>query len=293
MNGYRDSNAGVGLKPAFFPDLAGEAPGVDFIEIHAENYMGEGGLPHAQLRMLRESLGLSVHGVALSIGGAEPLDEAHLRRLARLCDRYQPGLVSEHLAWSTHDGVWLPDLLPLAYTDESLARVVRHVDRMQDVLARRVLIENPSTYVTLAGSAIEEPHFLTALADRTGCGLLLDLNNVYVSCRNRGTDPFAYLAAFALDRVDEIHLAGHSRTRADDGTELCIDDHGSRVCDDVWRLLDAVHAVRDPVPTMIEWDTAVPEWAVLGAEVRRIQRSQSGGPAGWSPRPAAFASAAS
>lgn len=274
-------SAGVGFKQAFAPALTAEGHGVSFIEIHAENYMGDGGLPHAQLHALRASLPLSVHGVALSIGGAEPLDEPHLRRLAALCDRYEPMLVSEHLAWSTHGDVWFPDLLPMAYTDESLARVVHHVDRMQEVLARRVLIENPSTYVTLPGSAIEEPHFLAELAARSGCGLLLDLNNAYVSCRNRGTDTLAYLEAFALERVEQIHVAGHSRTRALDDSELLVDDHGSRVCDDVWRLLDRFHESHSPVPTMIEWDTDVPPWPVVAAEVGRIARAHC--PAAASP----------
>jgi uncharacterized protein (UPF0276 family) len=264
------TSAGVGFKPSHFAELVGTHGGIDFIEIHAENFMGAGGLPHAQLHTLRLERALSVHGVALSLGGSDPLHERHLERLHALCRRYEPALVSEHLAWSTHGGVWYPDLLPLAYTMESLQRVACHVERTQEVLGRRILIENPSTYVSLTGSAVEETHFLAELVARSGCGLLLDLNNAVVSCRNRGTPPQTYLDAFPLGAVEQIHVAGHAVTVGADGSELRVDDHGSTVPDEVWDLLRSFLEARSAVPTLLEWDTNVPGWSVLAGEAQRI-----------------------
>jgi uncharacterized protein (UPF0276 family) len=270
INANSALKAGVGFKPAHFPMLIGAHGGVDFIEIHAENYMGAGGAPHAQLSALRHERQLSIHGVALSLGGTDPLDETHLQRLRTLCLRYEPALVSEHLAWSSHDGVWYADLLPFAYTTESLRRVVHHVERMQEVLRRRVLIENPSTYVSLSGSALEETEFLAELVSRSGCGLLLDLNNAVVSCRNRSTSPQAYVDAFPLHAVGQIHVAGHAVTAGADGSELRVDDHGSAVTDEVWTLLRSFVATRPAVPTLLEWDTNIPTWPVIAAELVRI-----------------------
>jgi uncharacterized protein len=257
------ASAGVGFKPAHFRDILAAPQPIGFFEVHAENYMGAGGPPHAQLGALRERYALSVHGVGLSIGSTEPLDREHLARLKTLCARYQPQSFSEHLAWSSHGGVYFNDLLPLPYTPQTLARVAEHIDEVQTALGRVMLLENPSSYLRLAESHIPEIDFLAELARRTGCGLLLDVNNVFVSAANNGTEPRSYLDAFPLDRVKEIHLGGHARETDDAGGALLIDAHGSPVADEVWTLYAAVVARTGPVATLIEWDNDVPDWPAL------------------------------
>ena len=264
------ADAGVGFKPEHFDAIRADRGAVGFLEVHAENYMGDGGLPHAQLTALRADVALSLHGVGLSIGGPRPLDADHLARLRRLIDRYQPESFSEHLAWSSHDEGYLNDLLPLPYTEETLALVCDHVDQVQAALGCRMLLENPATYVEFAQSTIPETEFLAEIAARTGCGLLLDVNNVFVSATNHRTDPRAYLAAFPLHRVGEIHLAGHSAERLPSGP-LLIDDHGSPVADPVWRLFAEVIARTGPLPSLVEWDNDVPAWPVLAAEAARAR----------------------
>jgi uncharacterized protein (UPF0276 family) len=259
---------GVGFKPEHFAAIRASRPDLGFFEVHAENYMGEGGLPHAQLAALRADHALSLHGVGLSIGGPRPPDRAHLARLRALCDRYQPESFSEHLAWSSHDEGYLNDLLPLPYTEETLALVCDHVDAVQTALGRPMLLENPSTYVLFAQSTIPETEFLAAVAARTGCGLLLDINNVFVSCTNHRTDPLAWLDAFPLGAVGEIHLGGHAEEALPSGP-LLIDAHGTPVADPVWALTAGVLARTGPLPVLIEWDNDVPEFAVLMAEARR------------------------
>jgi hypothetical protein len=239
--------------------------------VHAENYMGAGGPPHVQLAKLRSDYALSIHGVGLSIGSPRPLDPAHLARVKALCDRYQPQSFSEHLAWSSHGEVYYNDLLPLPYTEETLARVSEHVGRVQDVLGRQMLLENPSTYVLFAESTIPEVEFLRAVSDRTGCALLLDVNNVFVSAQNHGTDAVAYLERFPLERVREIHLGGHDEQQDDAGAPLLIDAHGSPVVEPVWALYRYVIARTGAIATLIEWDNDVPEWSVLRAEAERAQ----------------------
>jgi uncharacterized protein (UPF0276 family) len=258
--------AGVGLKPQHYRDILETTPDIGWFEIHAENYMGEGGPPHAYLTAIRERYELSLHGVGLSIGGSGPLDKDHLARLKALADRYQPALFSEHLAWSSHDTVYLNDLLPLPYTAETLAMVCDHIDEVQEVLQRRMLLENPSTYVAFADSSMSEVAFLGEIVRRTGCGLLLDVNNVFVQAVNHGFDPAAYLAGFPADQVGEIHLGGHGEDADDDGSLLLIDDHGRAVADPVWSLYGDALARTGPVPTLIEWDNDVPAWPVLFAE---------------------------
>jgi uncharacterized protein len=262
------ARAGVGFKPQHFADILRGEPPIRFIEIHAENYMGAGGPPHAQLGALRERYALSVHGVGLSIGSARPLDRAHLARLKAVCDRYQPESVSEHLAWSSHGAVYYNDLLPLPYTEETLARVVEHIDLVQSTLQRELLLENPSTYVAFAESTIPEVEFLAEIARRSGCGLLLDVNNVFVSATNHGTDAETYLARFPLHRVGEIHLGGHDAQTDDTGAPLLIDAHGAPVADPVRALYAGVIARAGALPTLIEWDNDVPDWPVLAAEAR-------------------------
>lgn len=259
---------GIGFKPQHFEAIvAGEQP-IGFVEVHAENYMGAGGPPHAMLRQLREHYALSIHGVGLSIGSADPLDTDHLLRLKTLCERYQPASFSEHLAWSSHGEVYLNDLLPLPYTQETLDRIVAHIDQVQHTLRREMLLENPSTYLQFADSTTPEAEFLSEIARRTGCGLLLDVNNVFVQAINHGTSAEDYLAAFPLSRVKEIHLGGHDAQTDETGTPLLIDAHGAPVADPVWALYESVVARTGPLPTLIEWDNDVPDWPVLAAEAR-------------------------
>lgn len=263
-------SVGVGFKPSHCAAIRQEPGPVSFLEVHAENYMGAGGLPHAQLTALRADFALSLHGVGLSIGSPGRLDGDHLARLRLLCDRYQPDSFSEHLAWSSHGAEYLNDLLPLPYTEETLALVCDHVDEAQEALGRRLLLENPSTYVLFEQSTIPEVEFLRAVALRTGCGLLLDVNNVFVSCTNHRIDPRAWLAAFPLDLVGEIHLGGHAEEELPSGP-LLIDAHGTPVADPVWTLYAEVIAKAGRLPTLVEWDNDVPEWPILRAEAARAQ----------------------
>ena len=262
--------AGAGFKPEHFAAIRSDGGKIGFFEVHAENYMGAGGLPHAQLSALRADHAISIHGVGLSIGGAEGLDANHLARLRTLCDRYEPESFSEHLAWSSHGADYLNDLLPLPYTEETLATVVAHVDEVQDALARRILLENPSTYLLFAQSTIPEVEFLGEVARRTGCGLLLDVNNVHVSAVNHRTDPQRYIAAFPLHLVGEIHLGGHAEEALPSGP-LLIDAHGTPVADPVWELYRRVIRQAGPLPTLVEWDNDVPDWPTLAAEAARAE----------------------
>jgi uncharacterized protein len=260
---------GVGYKPQHFADILANPGPVGWLEIHAENYMGDGGRPLAQLRHLADRFPISVHGVGLSIGGEGPLDPDHLQRLRTLCDWLNPASFSEHLAWSTHDGAFLNDLLPLPYTAATLMRVCDHIDHVQSVLRRPMLLENPSTYLAFAETDMDEVTFLSEIARRTGCGLLLDVNNVFVSSTNQATDPLSYINAFPLHAVGEIHLGGHDVDADDHGAPLLIDSHGAAVVDPVWQLYAKTIALSGPKPTLIEWDNDVPDWPVLVAEAAR------------------------
>jgi uncharacterized protein len=263
---------GVGYKPQHFASILADAGSVGWLEIHAENYMGDGGRPLAQLRHLAEQFPISVHGVGLSIGAEGRLDADHLARLKHLCDWLNPASFSEHLAWSTHDGAYLNDLLPLPYTSATLDRVADHIDEAQSVLGRRLLLENPSTYLAFSMTTMPEVDFLAELVRRTGCGLLLDVNNVYVSGINQNYDPLAYLQAFPMEHVGEIHLGGHDEDRDDHGQRLLIDSHGAEVVDPVWSLYRETIALAGPKPTLIEWDNDVPDWPVLAAEAARTAK---------------------
>lgn len=261
--------AGLGFKPEHFDQIR-QGARVGFFEIHAENYMGAGGLPHAQLAALRADYALSIHGVGLSIGGPDRPNADHLARLRRLCDRYDPHSFSEHLAWSSHGTDYLNDLLPLPYTDETLQLVCDHIDEVQTALGRRMLLENPSTYVLFQQSTIPEVEFLRAIARKTGCGLLLDVNNVFVSSTNHRIDPRAYLDAYPMDQVGEIHLGGHAEEELPSGP-LLIDSHGAPVADPVWALYAEVIARQGALPSLVEWDNDLPDWSVLQAEAHRAQ----------------------
>jgi len=265
------NRAGLGLKPEHYAEILGTAPDIGFFEVHAENYMGAGGPPHRYLEQIAARYPLSLHGVGLSIGGAKPLDKAHLARLRSLVDRYRPQSFSEHLAWSTHDTGFLNDLLPLPYTDETLERVVAHVDEAQQAIGRRLLLENPSTYVLFAETTIDEIDFLSQISARTGCGLLLDVNNVMVSAVNHRLDPVAYIDRFPMDRVGEIHLAGYDETADGAGDRLLIDAHGSSVRPDVMDLYRYTLSRSGPLPTLIEWDNDVPDFTTLHREAMRAE----------------------
>ncbi len=263
--------AGVGYKPQHFSAILSDPAPVRWFEIHAENYMGQGGRPIAQLRALADRFPVSVHGVGLSIGGEAPLDQDHLSRLATLLARVPVASFSEHLAWSTHGGSYFNDLLPLPYTARTLARVCDHIDQVQTRLGRRMLLENPSSYLAFAESEMSEPEFLTEVTRRTGCGLLLDVNNVFVSAVNLHTDPRSYIDAIPAAAVGEIHLGGHDEDQDEVGQPLLIDSHGKPVAEPVWALLDHLLSRTGPRPLLIEWDNDVPDWPVLAAEAARAQ----------------------
>lgn len=260
---------GVGYKPQHFSDITNDPGVVGWLEIHAENYMGDGGRPLAQLRHLAETFAISAHGVGLSIGGETRLDPDHLARLKHLNNWLKPASFSEHLAWSTHGAEFLNDLLPLPYTDATLSRVADHIDALQETIGRKMLLENPSSYLAFTESTMSETDFLREIARRTGCGLLLDVNNVFVSATNLGTDPIAYIEDFPLDHVGEIHLGGHDEDEDDHGAPLLIDSHGREIADPVWTLYDYVIAKGGARPTLIEWDNDVPDWPTLEAEAQR------------------------
>lgn len=263
------ARSGLGLKPEHFRDILDTLPELGFFEIHAENYMVDGGPFHHYLTQIRQHYPLSIHGVGLSIGGEGALDEAHLDRLAALIARYEPQSFSEHLAWSSHGEVFLNDLLPVPYDAATLNRVCEHIDRVQERLQRRLLLENPATYVEFAASTMAETDFIGAVVQRTGCGLLLDVNNAYVSCVNHGRDPQAYLAALPLAATGEIHLAGFARDCDAAGAPLLIDSHGAPVAQAVWDLYRATLQRVGPLPTLIERDNDIPAFPVLLAEARQ------------------------
>lgn len=265
------AKAGIGLKPQHFQEVLATRPELGFFEVHAENYMVDGGPLHHWLGRIREHYPLSLHGVGLSLGAEVPPDEAHLDRLARLIDRYQPASFSEHLAWSTHGDVFLNDLLPVAYDSETFARVCRHIDRVQERLGLRMLLENPSTYVEFERSTMDEATFLAEVVQRTGCGLLLDVTNAHVSCTNHGRDVRAYLDALPLEAVGEIHLAGYAEDTDAAGDPLLIDHHGSAVAEIVWGLYENVIDRIGARPTLLERDNDVPSFGTLKAEALQAQ----------------------
>lgn len=264
--------AGLGLKTEHLREVLSERPDIGFFEVHAENYMVDGGPFHHYLGLIREQYPLSLHGVGLSIGAEGPLDLRHLQRLAALIERYQPQSFSEHLAWSSHGPVFLNDLLPLAYDRPTLDRVCGHIDQVQSTLRRPMLLENPATYLEFRRSSMDEAEFIREVLRRTGCGLLLDVNNVYVSCINHRRDPLAYIDALPLQSVGEIHLAGFAEDTDSLGDRLLIDDHGAPIDNAVWalylRLLDRI----GPTATLIERDNQVPAFSVLHAEARQAEQ---------------------
>ncbi len=263
------ANAGIGLRSVHHHALLDERPAVGWIEAHTENHFHEGGAAVRALERARANYPLGLHGVGLGLGSADGLDMAHLARVKRAVQRFEPGLVSEHACWGHSGGEFFNDLLPLPYTDEAVRLLARQVAQAQDFLGRRLLIENVSAYVAFEYSHLHEWEFLAAVSRESGCGLLLDVNNVYVSSRNLGIDARAFIAGLPRDRVGEIHLAGHARNG-----DVLVDDHGSAVCDEVWELYRVALTRFGPLPTLIEWDTNIPPLQRLVAEAARAQAVQ-------------------
>ena len=266
------NSAGVGLKAQHYNNIIQDNPDIGWFEVHAENYMGEGGLVHHSLSRIRENYPISLHGVGLSIGSGQPLDLEHLQRLKTLKERYETGLFSEHLAWSTHESAYFPDLLPVPYNDETLQNVVDHIDQVQEHMQDQMLLENPSTYLSFETSTMTETEFLSQVVNRSGCGLLLDVNNVFISANNQGYSYSAYLKDFPLHKVGEIHLAGHATDEDDAGSVLLIDTHDRPVADPVWDLYEQVISQTGPLPTLIEWDSDVPDWVELHEQAMLADR---------------------
>ncbi len=265
------ASAGIGLRFQHHREVIQSRPAVGWMEVHSENYMG-GGAARAHLMKVREDYPISLHGVGLSLGGAGGIDARHLDRLADLAARIEPGLISEHIAWSVSDGVYLADLLPLPLTEEALKVVLDNVAATQDRLRRRILVENPSSYLRYRHSTIPEWEFIATIAQRTGCGILCDVNNIAVSAANHGFDPVHYLRSLPAEFIGELHVAGHSVREIEGGKRIRIDDHASPVGPEVWRLLDEAIALFGPVPTLVEWDANIPPLAVLLNEAERAQR---------------------
>jgi uncharacterized protein len=263
--------AGTSFKHEHVNAILAEGLRAGFFEVHAENYMGAGGPAHRALERIRRDHPISLHGVCMSIGGPQPVDQAHLARFCALVERYEPALISEHLAWSTHETTYFNDLLPLPYTQATLAHVCEHINEVQEAIGRRILIENPSTYVAFASTTMSETDFIRAIARRTGCGLLLDVNNVFVSATNQGYSALDYLADFPLGDVAEIHLAGHTQQSDDEGELLLIDSHDKPVADAVWKLYEIAISRCGSIPTLIEWDSQIPAWPILRAEAAAAQ----------------------
>jgi len=267
---FTPAHVGVGLRAPHIAEVMATRPAIAFLEVHTENYLG-GGPAVAGLERLRHHYAMSLHGVGLSLGGADPLDRRHLMRVKGLVERIQPALVSEHLAWSVVGGAYLNHLLPLPYDESRLEATSRRIEQVQETLGRAILVENPARYLRFRHSPISEPEFLSALARRTGCGILLDVNNVYVSSYNFDEDPHAYLDAMPTGAIGEIHVAGHATNDAD-GRTILIDDHGACVAEPVWDLYGRALARFGPVPTLVEWDTNLPELTVLLDEAARAER---------------------
>lgn len=266
------ASAGIGLRAAHYQDVLDRLPSIAWLEVHSENYFGEGGAPLYYLERIRAHYPLSLHGVGLSLGSTDPLDLWHLERLAQLIERFEPALVSEHLCWGSVRGRHLNDLLPLPYTEEALSHLQERILRAQDYLGRQILIENISSYLAFRESTIPEWEFLAELAARAGCGILLDVNNIFVSASNHGFDPRRYLNALPAAAIQEIHLAGFSVNRFADG-EILIDTHNRRIAPAVWKLYAEAVRLYGPRPTLIEWDTDLPPLPVLLEEAQKAERT--------------------
>ena len=269
-------SVGIGLRSEHYEDATSAKPPVDWFEVHSENYFGRGGRPHAILRQIREQFPVSFHGVGLSLGSTDALNLQHLERLKELVNLYQPALVSEHLSWSSVDGAYLHDLLPLPMTEETISHLVDRVEGVQNYLGRRILVENTSTYLEFADSDFTEWEFVTEIARRSGCGILLDVNNIYVNACNHGFDAVHFIDRVPVELVEEIHLSGHTVNTFPDG-EILIDTHDQRICDEVWHLYQIASKRFSRTPTLIEWDKNLPAFEVLleETELARKYRNES------------------
>ena len=261
------ASAGVGLRAPHYREVIDTHPDVAWFEVHSENFFADGGKPHEILEQVRAQYPLSLHGVGLSLGSTDPLNVWHLEKLKGLIDRYEPGLVSEHLCWCSVDNHYLNDLLPLPYTKEALQHVVERIEQVQDYLGRQILIENLSSYLQFTDSTIPEWEFLSNVATASGCAILLDVNNIYVNAHNHGFDPVVYLEAIPVSAVKEMHLAGHSNEG-----DCLIDTHSKPVTDAVWQLYAHAVARFGRLPTLIEWDTDIPPLDVLLNEAARAEK---------------------
>ncbi len=258
------SSAGISLKPQHFTDICNNDIPVGWFEIHPENYMSDGGLQHTYLKEIASRFPLSMHGVGMSLGSANGINEEHLFALKKLIDRYHPAQVSEHLSWSHWNQHYLNDLLPLPYTEEALSLTANNILRVQDALKRHILIENPSSYIEYDNNEFDEPEFISSLIKKTDCKLLLDVNNVFVSASNMNFDPYAYLGKIPFTDIKEIHLAGHSIMPLIEGKTIRVDNHGSKVCEEVWKLFEyTIKTAQSKIPTLIEWDTEIPSLEIL------------------------------
>lgn len=265
------AKAGIGLRADHYVDVLNDHPDTGWFEVHSENYFGEGGRPLYYLEKIAEHYPLSLHGVGLSIGSTDALDTAHLKKLKSLVQRFEPGLISEHLSWGSVGGRHFNDLFPLPYTDEALSHMVERVSQVQEYLGRQILIENVSSYLQFESSTIPEWEFIRELAQKSGCGILLDVNNIYVNAKNHKFDPRVFIEAIPVEYVKEIHLAGHTVKQFEDG-EILIDTHNKRVSDDVWALYQETMQRVGTVPVLIEWDTDIPALSVLLDEADKAQR---------------------
>lgn len=259
------ATAGIGLRSRHYQDVLNTKPAIGWLEVHSENYLAKGGAPLHFLQQIRRDYPVSLHGVSLSLGSTDKIDRSYLDRLKALIARIEPGLVSEHLSWSAFGGQFLNDLAPMPYTADSLALMAARISAVQDFLGRRILIENPSSYLEYKHSTYPEYAFLNALAERSGCGILLDINNVYVSCRNHGWNALEYIHGIRGDWVGEMHLAGHTLNRID-GHGILIDTHNCPVSEPVWDLFKQAIRVFGPRPVLVEWDLDIPELNVLTAQ---------------------------
>ena len=265
------ANAGIGLRAPHYEDILQKLPDIGWFEVHSENYFGAGGKPHYYLEKIRQHYPLSLHGVGLSLGSTDSLNRQHLLQLKTIVDRYEPGLVSEHLSWGSVGGRHLNDLLPMPYTETAVTHMVERIDRVQEYLQRKILLENVSCYLQYQTSEMTEWDFLVQIAAQSGCGILLDVNNIYVNAINHGYDADVFLHAIPPHYVQEIHLAGHTVNRFDDGV-LIIDSHDKPICDAVWDLYASAVRCFSDVPVLVEWDSDLPQLEVLLAEADKANQ---------------------
>jgi len=262
------ANAGIGLRAEHYTHLIENKPKIGWIEVHSENYFGQGGRAHYYLAKARELYPLSLHGVGLSLGSTDPLNLTHLTRLKALIRQYNPGLVSEHLSWGSFNGRYMNDLLPMPYTQESLKHISHRICKVQEFLEHKILIENASSYLEFTQSDIKEWDFLVEVATQSQCGILLDINNIYVNSKNHAFNPYEYILAIPTHLVEEIHLAGHTVNQFEHG-QILIDSHNQLVCDDVWSLYQFAIRRFGQIPSLIEWDTDMPALDILVEEAHR------------------------